>query len=135
LKNARKNANSKEAIQKRIKTNIKRGYFMPDDILAEGLTFKQYKRKIYSMTKKIKSELFKIWDGHDYYDNEYIRDNFELYKQHGDYPSIDHIKSIFIGFKNNIPPFEIADINNLAITKRRINSSKKIGNYKGVKSK
>lgn len=32
--------------------------------------------------------------------------------------------------KENITPAEIARIENLAITKRRINSSKKIGEYK-----
>ena len=88
--------------------------------------FDIYKRKVYSLTNKIKNKLFKNWDGLDYYDGEYIKDNFELPGHHANYPTIDHKISIFEGFKNNIRSEEISDISNLCITKRCINSKKHI---------
>lgn len=54
--------------------------------------FKNYKkinsRKVYGLTKKVKSILFENWNGNDYYDGTPIKDTFRLFKQHGDYPSI-----------------------------------------------
>jgi hypothetical protein len=37
------------------------------------------------------------------------------------YPTIDHKISIFEGFHKNIPPYIIGGIENLCITKRKIN--------------
>ncbi len=44
--------------------------------------------------------------------------------QHGDYPTIDHKISVHYGFINNINPEEISSLENLCLTKRRINSKK-----------
>jgi len=88
-----------------------------------------YKRKVYRLTRKIKNKLIDLWDGNDYYDNEYIKNNFDLPYHHKNYPTIDHKISIFEGFKNNIPAEKISDISNLCFTKRYINSQKYIKLY------
>jgi len=75
-------------------------------------------------TRKNKNQLFEGWNGFDYYDGEYIRDNLSLVGQHGDYPTIDHKVSVYYGFINNISPEEISSLENLCLTKRRINSKK-----------
>jgi len=79
------------------------------------------------ITKNNKNKLFEIWDGIDYYDGEYIKDNINLHYNNKLYPTIDHKVSTINGFLNNISPEIIGSIENLCITKRSINSSK---NYK-----
>lgn len=96
---------------------------------ARGLDFetdeyKMYRGQVDKHTRRNKKELFENWDGYDYYDNEYIKDNLKLKGQHGDYPTIDHKISVYEGYKNNISPEELAFLCNLCITKRWINSSK-----------
>jgi len=83
-----------------------------------------YKRKSKRIIKKIKGKIFEKWNGYDYYDKEYIKNNSNLHFSHGDYPTIDHKISVFYGFKNNISVEDINNLDNLVITKRRINSSK-----------
>ena len=86
--------------------------------------FKMYRRKVDKLTREIKSLLIEKWNGMDYYDGEYILYNFNLKYTHADYPTIDHKISVYYGFKNNLPPEEISKLDNLCITKRRINSTK-----------
>jgi len=83
-----------------------------------------YRNLIYSETKKIKEKLLKDWDGFDFYDKKYIKDNYSLPYYHKNYPTIDHKISIYYGFKNNISIIDMIKIENLCITKRCINSSK-----------
>ncbi len=100
-------------------TKIERG------IQVENIEdFLYYSRIVRTITKKNKKSLLDKWDGNDYYDNEYILENFKLKHTNRKYPTIDHKISVFYGFKNGILPFIIADIDNLCITKRCINSSK-----------
>jgi len=105
----------KSEVEKRL---IKKGLsFRSDDFL-------RYRSMVDNLTKKNKKELFEKWDGYDAYDGEYIKDNLNLKGQHGDYPTIDHIVSVYFGFKNGIDPIQISNLDNLCITKRKINSSK-----------
>ena len=69
--------------------------------------------------------LFDIWDGYDYYDKEYIKNNLQLSYMNCNYPTVDHKVSVFYGFNNKIPAEDIAKIDNLCITKRIINSLKR----------
>ena len=74
--------------------------------------------------------------GHDYYDGEYIKDNFDLEINDRNYPTIDHIIPKIYGFLNNIEPKEICKLENLCITKRTFNCSKKsmeISEFKTIK--
>ena len=103
---------------------IKIQYFLKMGFNVLTKDFDIYKRKVYRLTRKIKNNLINLWDGCDYYDNEYIKNNFDLPYHHKNYPTVDHKISIFEGFKNNITPEEISDISNLCFTKRYINSQK-----------
>jgi hypothetical protein len=86
--------------------------------------YKKYRNKITILTNKNKEKLLENWDGRDYYDGEYIKDNFVLPNSNKEYPTIDHKISVYYGFNNNISVEEISNINNLCITKKYINSSK-----------
>ena len=63
-------------------------------------------------------------NGKDYYDGEYIKDNLEKKIQDGDYPTIDHKKSVKECFDEGMLPIYVAELDNLCITKRSINSKK-----------
>jgi len=84
----------------------------------------EYRKKVRNETYKYKKELYNNWNGYDYYDNEYIKDNFNLKSFDDNYPSLDHKISIKYGFDNNISIEKIGNINNLCITKRLINIKK-----------
>lgn len=86
--------------------------------------FRIYRRKVRYETDLLRQKLFEDWNGYDYYDNEYIKENFTLNKNHNNYPSIDHKMSCFYGFINGLDTTIISDISNLCITKRIINSKK-----------
>lgn len=94
--------------------------------------FKIYSMAIRNLTQKHKKMLFKEWDGLDYYDGQNIKNNSKLHHTHECYPTVDHKISIYFGFVNNISIEEIGNINNLCITKRKINGSKHIKNYNNL---
>ena len=102
-------------------SRILNGNQIPDYQLTH---FQKYYKKVSSETYKNKEELFKNWNGYDYYDNEYILENFNLVSNDKNYPTIDHKISIYYGFINNIDSKEISKLENLCITKRYINSKK-----------
>lgn len=117
-----KSANQNDNILLKSKlTRIKNGNQISNDNLSE---FKKYNKQIKSLTNKIKKELYDNWNGYDYYDNEYIKDYQNLNSNHINYPTIDHKISIFDGFNKNIDINIISNIDNLCITKRKINCSK-----------
>ena len=109
-------------VEKGKETKLKKGLIVPNEKLTE---WEIYKKLVKNITNKYKKELFENWDGHDYYDNEYIKGNLNLKPIDRFYPTIDHKTSIHYGFINNIPPETIGDISNLCITKKYINSSKR----------
>jgi len=92
------------------------------DISTENYTL--YRNEVRRITKNNSKLLVENWNGNDYYDEEYIKEYYNLDSNDPKYPTIDHKISIYHGFSNNIPAEEIADISNLCITKRSINSSK-----------
>lgn len=98
--------------------------WIPDEQLSE---WEKYKKLCKKYTNNNKKMLFDNWNGYDYYDGEYIRDNkiFNYY-----YPTIDHKISIKYGFLNNISEIDICDITNLCVTKLGLNSSKRMKNDK-----
>jgi hypothetical protein len=102
-------------------------YFSENKNNLEELTaFQEYRRIVDNLTSRNKKKLFENWSGYDYYDDEYIKDNFKLHFNNINYPSIDHKISVYVGFKEGINPENIGDINNLCITKRTLNSKKSI---------
>jgi hypothetical protein len=84
-----------------------------------------YRNECRRFTKYNYNKLIEDWDGIDYYDNIDILNNFELDHNDPNYPTIDHKISVYYGFKNSIDPNIIGSIDNLCITKRSINSSKR----------
>ena len=94
-------------------------------IEISGDTYLLYRNEVRRLTKKVESILYGNWNGFDYYDNEFIKENFNLNHNDPKFPTIDHKTSVYYGFINKIPPSEIADISNLYITKRSINSTKR----------
>lgn len=114
---------SNEEIKTRIRNkNLLSGRFIPDEELAP---FKAYKRKCRVLTDKVRQQLFNSWNGYDFYDKTYIKNNTRLHHLDGLFPTVDHKISIIYGFKNQIPVEKIASIENLCITKRSINVSKR----------
>lgn len=113
-----------EKIKEQIKEkNINSGRWISEKDLTPFLS---YKRKCRTLTDKNKKRLFLDWDGYDFYDDEYIKPNLSLHFLDKRYPTIDHKISVFYGYKNNIDPEIISSIENLVITKRSINSSKRM---------
>lgn len=110
---------------------LKNGSYLTEDQRTE---YRNYWLKVKRETNKHKKELFEKWNGLDYYDDEYIKNNFLLQSGNKNYPTIDHKTSVSYGFKNNISPKVIGNINNLCITKRTINSSKNSKNEKNYLS-
>ena len=92
-------------------------------ITYDPIEYKIYKNKIRVLTEKIRKKVFENWNGYDYYDNEYIK-NLALNYNSENYPTIDHKISCLYGFLNNISVEEISNMNNLCITKRKINGTK-----------
>ena len=95
-------------------------FYIPEELKSD---FRRYHESVWRVTKRNKKKLLENWNGHDYYDNEYIKDNYNLHYNNLLYPTIDHKISIYYGFNNNISYEIIADINNLCLTKRSINNS------------
>ena len=91
---------------------------------SDSSKWMNYKSLVIKRTRRNKKKLFEKWDGTDYYDNEYIKDNLLVSHNNSNFPCVDHKISILQGFLNNIDIYEISDINNLCITKRKINSEK-----------
>jgi hypothetical protein len=88
--------------------------------------FQKYKDSVWKFTYRAKRKLIENWDGYDYYDNQYIKENYKLDSNDPIYPSIDHKISVFYGFENKIDPSVIGSLDNLCITKRSINRTKSV---------
>lgn len=121
-------ATQNENIQLKSKmTRLKNGNQISDDQLTE---YEKYRKIVLKETRNHIINLLNNWDGYDFYDNEYIKENYKLYKSNNkNYPNIDHKISIFQGFTNNIDHKIIGNINNLCITKRSINATKNKKSY------
>lgn len=108
-------------------TRIRNFNQIPETKLSE---WEKYKSQVRRETRKNKNKLIEMWDGYDFYDGEYIKDNFVKFKpRQKKYPSIDHKISVLNGFVNNIPSDTIGSLENICFTKTEINCSKREQNY------
>ncbi len=107
---------------KRKNTRIKKGYQIPDELVP---AYRKYRLSVNRVLNRNKKNILDNWDGTDYYDGEYIKDNFELDSKDRDYPHFDHKISVIYGFKNNIDVDIISNLDNICITKQWINGLKK----------
>lgn len=103
------------------KIRRKLGYLSDEELTG----FEKYSRVARKLTLRNKSKLLENWDGYDYYDREFISNNFQLSYNDPCYPTIDHKISLKYGYLNGISVETISDMDNLCITKRKINSNKK----------
>ena len=88
--------------------------------------FKKFVLKVRKLTNKNKKILYENWDGVDYYDGEFIKNNFNLDYNDVNYPTIDHKIPVLIGFKNKYDIEYIGSLENLCYTKRKLNCEKYI---------
>lgn len=108
-------------LKKGMKTKLEKGLIISNEKLTD---WQIYKKLVKNLTSKNKNLLFELWDGFDFYDNEYIKENLQMTPTNRLYPTIDHKISVYYGFCNDIDFNIIGDIENLCITKKHINSSK-----------
>ena len=107
---------------------LNQNFTLSEDLYQEKVVdvdYLNYKNECRRLTKKSIKILLDTWDGIDFYDGEYIRIYFNLDHNDVNYPTIDHKISIHEGFKLKIDASIIGGINNLCMTKRKINSSKR----------
>lgn len=90
--------------KKNEEVRIKNGNQIHPDKLKE---FEKYRISVNKITYKYKKKLYSDWTGYDYYDNEYIKENFNYNSNNKQYPTIDHKISIYYGYSNNISHEEI----------------------------
>jgi len=107
----------KRVSEKISQTKIEKGYQLN---FKQMLIYKLYYRKVFNETKKFKKELFKNWNGLDYYTGKYIKNKRSIKNK----ATVDHKYSVLYGFINKINPFIIGNIDNLCICSKSINSSK-----------
>lgn len=86
--------------------------------------YEKYKNEVDRLTKSNKKILLDNWNGLDYYDNELIKDNFNLHYNDVKYPTIDHKFSVIYGYKKGFSTEFISSVENLCFTKRTLNSEK-----------
>lgn len=123
---------SQEILDKQRKTRIEKGMEIPSEKSVKD--FQKYRNRVDHLTRKIRKKFIEDWDGYDYYDGEYIKNNFNLRFDNKSVPTIEHKMSVFDGFMNHIPETEIAKLENLAITKKGINSSRRNKNFELFKN-
>lgn len=110
-----------KSVDRILETKLKRGLIINDNHLSE---WQSYRKKVRKITERNRKILMEKWDGYDYYDGEYIADNFSYKHTDPEFPTLDHKISILYGFQNKIPAKEIAGIDNICMTKKSHNSSK-----------
>ena len=115
---------SEESWKKGVETRIKNGNIIDWDKAG----WKQYWRRCNDLTRKIRKKMLGDWDGYDYIDGEYIKDNLNLHYSDKNYPTLDHIKPRSQCFKEGLSPYEATVPENLKWTKRINNSKKHIKN-------
>ena len=113
-------------IKNRISKSVSKFFLeSPDFVSLDELeSYEKFRKLVNNLTKRVKKELLENWNGLDYYDNIEIKDNFRLHYNNENYPTIDHKISILEGYKKGYQPEEISSIDNLCLTKRKLNTQK-----------
>jgi len=108
--------------KKMIRTKEKLGIYVQQESVSD---FRKYRKIVNRYTYKSKKTIYDNWRGFDYYDGEYIKNYLTLESKNMLYPTVDHKISIHEGFIKKIPPYIIGGVNNICITKRKINFLKR----------
>ncbi len=112
------------------KTHEKNGRWIP---LKKCSRFSLYRRIVIAETRKHRKILFEQWDGTDFYSGESLKTKKQLVEENPGidvhhlkcYPTVDHKISVLNGFLTGRDPKDIGSIDNLCITSRSNNSSKR----------
>jgi hypothetical protein len=118
--------NTFQSEEAKIKIREKGGWLNDDDLVG----YIKYSRIVRRLTLRNRKNMLENWNGFDFYDGEYIRDNFNIDFNDPKYPCIDHKISIRNGYLDGISEEFLSSIDNLCFTKRFINSKKKTQNHK-----
>jgi len=118
--------NTFQSEESKIKIRDKGGWLGDDDLVG----YIKYNRIVRRLTLRNRKNMLENWDGFDFYDDEYIRDNFNMDFNNPKYPCIDHKISIRNGYLDGISEDILSSIDNLCFTKRSINSKKRTQNHK-----
>lgn len=116
--------NSFQSEESKVKIREKNNWLNDDEL--EG--FKKYNRIVRRLTLRNRKEMLENC-GYDFYDNEYIKDNFNLDPNNPNYPCIDHKISVKNGYLDGISEEFLSSVDNLCFTKKFINSKKKTQNH------
>lgn len=115
--------NTPESIAKGIQTKKEKG-LIQQWVDKQNIEWKKYWKVCNHYTRKMRKVMLETWDGYDYIDGEYIKDNLTLHYSDKNYPSLDHIKPRSKCFEEGMTVRECCNPTNLAWTKR-INNSRK----------
>ena len=112
---------------------LKIKYKRRNELLTEDLSkWKLYCFLVDRETGRWKREVYKMWDGYNYYTNERLVTN-KVYRELNPnkhlstnplQPTIDHKVSKYYGFRNGILPTAVGNITNLCVCSRKSNSEK-----------
>lgn len=118
--NMRKKTDKQDATKKMLDTKLEKGLIVD----WNNATWKQWYRRCNSILQKRRKEMVGEWDGYDYIDNKYIKDNLKLPYYHRDYPTLDHLIPKQTLFIEGYTPEEACKKENLRWTTRSNNSKK-----------
>jgi hypothetical protein len=116
-------SNTPESIAKGIQTKKEKG-LIQRWVDERNIEWKKYWKVCNYHTRRMRKVMLETWDGYDYINGEYIKDNLKLHYSDKNYPSLDHIKPRSKCFEEGMTVRECCDPSNLAWT-TRINNSKK----------
>lgn len=116
----RKETDKQEATKKMLETKLEKGLIVD----WNNATWKQWYRRCNAILQKRRKEMVEEWDGYDYIDGKYIKDNLKLPYYHRDYPTLDHVIPKQTLFKEGYTPEEACKKENLRWTTRSNNSKK-----------
>jgi len=120
--NMRRKTDKVSATEKMVETKIKRGLAID----WKDSNWKPWYRKCNAILLKKRKELVADWDGYDYIDGKYIKDNLKLDYRHRDYPTLDHVIPKQKLYLEGLSPYEACKNDNLRWTTRSNNSRKGI---------
>ncbi len=115
--------NTAESIAKGIQTKKEKG-LIQQWVDERNIEWKKFWKVCNYHTRRMRKVMLETWDGYDYINGEYIKDNLKLHYSDKNYPSLDHIKPRSKCFEEGMTVRECCDPSNLAWT-TRINNSKK----------
>jgi len=118
--NMRRKTDKVSATKKMLATKVERGLAVD----WKDSEWKSWWKKCNAILLKKRKVLVADWDGYDYIDGKYIKDNLKLDYRHRDYPTLDHVIPKQKLYLEGLSPYEASSDDNLKWTTRSNNSKK-----------